>query len=76
MSAPRDLVPAREDDGCAEQAQSWFERLRDRICAAFEAIEDDAAGTGAAGLAPGRFERRPWERPGGGGGVMALMRGR
>ena len=28
-----------------------------------------------APAAPGRFERRPWDRPGGGGGVISLMRG-
>ena len=62
----------------AEQtaAREWFERLRDRICAAFEGLEDDYRGPGHESLAPGRFERRPWDRPGGGGGVMALMRGR
>ena len=56
-----------------EQARAWFEALRDEICAAYEAIEDEAE---TAGARPGRFERKPWERPGGGGGVMALMRGR
>jgi len=40
---------------------------------AFEAIEDEAE---TAGARPGRFERKPWERPGGGGGTMARMRGR
>jgi coproporphyrinogen III oxidase len=62
----------------AEQrlARDWFESLRDRICAAFEAIEDDCRSAFAAGRAPGRFERTHWQRPGGGGGVMALMRGR
>jgi len=57
------------------RATAWFEALRDRICAAFEAIEDDLGGSGAE-LAPGRFERRRWERAGGGGGVMAILRGR
>jgi coproporphyrinogen III oxidase len=57
------------------EAASWFESLRDRICAAFEAIEGELTGTHAE-LAPGRFERRPWERPGGGGGVMSVMKGR
>ena len=46
-------------------AARWFESLRDRICAAFEAIEDDYAGTAHADLPPGRFERRPWDRPAG-----------
>jgi coproporphyrinogen III oxidase len=61
-------------------ARAWFESLRDRICAAFEAIEDDADPAFAAGPA-GRFERTPWDRPTedgtpGGGGVISLMRGR
>ncbi len=70
-------------DGAASEARKrraadWFEELRGRLCAEFEAIED--AFTGAAGarhaeLPAGRFERRPWERPGGGGGTMAVMRG-
>lgn len=56
-----------------ETAAAWFAELRDRLCAAFEAIEEDAA----SGEAPaGRFERTPWQRQGGGGGVMAVMRGR
>jgi coproporphyrinogen III oxidase len=36
-----------------EPARAWFEALRDRLCAAFEAIEDDApaaAGNGAAAV--------------------------
>jgi coproporphyrinogen III oxidase len=64
-------------DGDGPQvARAWFEQLRDRICAAFEAIEDDYAGAAHRDVAPGRFERRPWDRPGGGGGVISLMRGR
>ncbi len=59
-----------------EQASSWFEDLRNRICAAFEVIEDDFQGQDHEALAPGRFKRTPWDRPEGGGGVMALMRGR
>jgi len=59
-----------------ERARDWFETLRDRLCAAFEAIEDEAESTPARGLPPGRFERTEWRRSGGGGGVMAVMRGR
>lgn len=58
------------------RAREWFEALRDRLCALFEAIERECEGPVACGLEPGRFERRAWERPGGGGGVMAILRGR
>ena len=59
-----------------QRASAWFGALRDRICAAFESIENEYAGPGAAELPPGRFERRDWQRPGGGGGTIALMHGR
>ncbi|WP_119419563.1 oxygen-dependent coproporphyrinogen oxidase [Desertibaculum subflavum] len=55
-----------------QQARSYFENLRDRICAAFEALEDAEGGTAPAG----RFTRKAWDRPGGGGGVMSVMTGR
>ncbi|HEY1934169.1 MAG TPA: oxygen-dependent coproporphyrinogen oxidase [Acetobacteraceae bacterium] len=61
-------------------ARAWFEALRDRLCAAFESIEDDAPSP--TGRPPGRFERTAWTRPtadgadGGGGGVISLLRGR
>lgn len=54
---------------------AWFTELRDRLCAAFEALED-AAPHDLYPQAPGRFEKKPWERAGGGGGVMSIMRGR
>jgi len=62
------------------RAAAWFQELRDRICAAFERLEDEVTGT-HAGLPAGRFERSAWTRPDpeqgdGGGGVMSVMRGR
>ena len=63
------------------RARAWFESLRDRICAAFEAIEREAGSEAA-------FDYAPWDRidpdPGsgsgaggspGGGGVRGLMKG-
>ena len=57
------------------QARAWFESLRDRIMAAFEALEDGAPADLYPG-APGRFDRKPWSREAGGGGVMGMMHGR
>jgi coproporphyrinogen III oxidase len=72
---PADDAPAARK----MRAQSWFEQLRDELCAALEAIENEAAdASGSGGKAPGRFVLTPWSRKdesgaAGGGGVMALM---
>jgi coproporphyrinogen III oxidase len=57
-----------------ERARTWFEDLRDRICAEFEAIEREA-GSDAS------FEYSPWQReedgnPDPGGGTRGLMKGK
>ena len=54
-------------------ARTWFESLRDRICAEFEAIEREA-GSDAV------FDYTPWDRidpsgAPGGGGVRGVMKG-
>lgn len=61
-------------DDQQEAARDWFESLRDRICAEFEAIEAEA---GSAA----RFAYTPWDRHDpdgspGGGGVRGLMKGK
>jgi coproporphyrinogen III oxidase len=67
--------------GEQETARGWFADLRDRICAALERLEDEAA-TGVMAERPaGRFVRSPWQRTGddgsdGGGGVMSMLHGR
>jgi coproporphyrinogen III oxidase len=64
-----------DPDRC-DRAAAWFAALRDRICAAFEAIEDEFAAKRPQDGSAGRFERAPWQRPGGGGGTISVMRGR
>ncbi len=58
-----------------QTARTWFESLRDRICAEFEAIEAEAG-------SDARFAYTPWDREAdgleageGGGGVRGVMTG-
>ncbi|MFZ5733001.1 MAG: oxygen-dependent coproporphyrinogen oxidase [Pseudomonadota bacterium] len=67
-------------DSRKQAARTWFESLRDQICAAFEKLEDDAPSSLYSGNV-GRFVRAPWQRTDhsgapGGGGTMAMMHGR
>jgi coproporphyrinogen III oxidase len=62
------------------RAADWFRSLRDRICDAFEGLEDAQTSGPFADLAPGRFERKPTKRHSedgsdAGGGEMRVMRG-
>jgi coproporphyrinogen III oxidase len=63
-------------------AAQWFKTLRDRIAAALETLEREAAGPfDASATIPGRFALKPWDRTDhsgapGGGGEMGLLRGR
>ncbi|WP_313806122.1 oxygen-dependent coproporphyrinogen oxidase [Sphingobium sp.] len=70
LKKPLTLDPQRQ------AARKWFESLRDRICAEFEAIEREAG-------SDARFNYVAWDReapglaPGeGGGGVRGVMKGK
>lgn len=63
-----------------QAARNWFESLRDRICAAFEAIEREAGSDASFDYAPWWREgdglrAGPIEQGGAGGGVRGLMKG-
>jgi coproporphyrinogen III oxidase len=62
------------------QASTWFRTLRDRIVAAFEALEDTTTSGATTHLPPGRFEVSETRRASddgadAGGGLMSVMRG-
>lgn len=54
---------SQETESRKAEASAWFAQLRDDICAAFEALEDDYRGP-LADRPAGRFERTPWTREG------------
>ena len=71
--------PAIEDPRLIE-ASAWFGELQTRIVAAMEALEREFPDA-EAGREPGRFALEPWTRTDpsgapGGGGRMAMLRGR
>ena len=60
-------------------AADWFQHLRDMICQGFEAIEAEADTTqlgSDSDIPAGKFERKNWQRDGGGGGQISVMKGR
>jgi len=75
MSPSAELAADPVLDERKARARTWFESLRDRICAAFEDLERQAPPALYPGH-DGRFVFTPWQREGGGGGVMGMMHGR
>jgi coproporphyrinogen III oxidase len=76
------LMNLNDLDSYKIRARTWFESLRNDICASLEALEEILpADAPLSERAAGRFERSPWSRTDhtgnpGGGGVMSMMRGR
>ncbi len=63
------------DDAHKTRATNWFAELRDRLCGRLEELEQNAKPQALnEAFEPQSFERTSWERPGGGGGTMAVMR--
>lgn len=55
------------------QTSEWFKNLRDLVCTQLEEIEANYAVL--KNLIPSKFERKKWDRIGGGGGQMSIMHG-
>ena len=74
------MSAASDDDPRLARVASWLETLQARIVEAMQALEDAFAGAPDA-RPPGRFAIEPWQRTDasgapGGGGFMAMLRGR
>ncbi len=76
------MAEASALDAYKDKVRPWFEALQARITAALDELEASAPGPFASpDAAPGRFEFKPWQRTDhaggdGGGGRMALLKGR
>ena len=62
-------------DSQKSRATAWFRTLRDQLRESFEKLEEELTGQ-LSEREPGRFKVTKWDRPGGGGGEMSVMKGR
>jgi coproporphyrinogen III oxidase len=69
-------MTAEAEETQKRRVSQWVEALQDRICAALEAIEEEYCAARHAEAPADRFARVATAREGGGGGLMAVMRGR
>ena len=70
-SGPTDGLPALDDRQAA--ARGWFEALRTRICATFEALEAEAGSSATFQYTP--WARRDVDGAPGGGGARGVLKG-
>ncbi len=56
-----------------EITSKWFRNLRNKICLEFTKIEEEYAAINK--VQAGKFKRKKWNRDGGGGGEMSIMKG-
>ncbi len=57
------MMDAADIEARKARAETWFQALRDDVCAALEAVEDALPANSPLGdRAPGRFVRTPWQR--------------
>ena len=75
------MSPPTSLDDRKATAKAWFETLQSKIIAAMEQLERDLVGPFGATSLPGKFQFTPWTRNDhtgapGGGGRMAILRGR
>lgn len=62
-------------DAHKARATEWFAELRDRLCGRLEELEQSATSQPLnEAFAPKKFKRTSWNRPGGGGGTMSVLR--
>jgi coproporphyrinogen III oxidase len=85
---PENLVK-NDIEAKKQETSLWFRSLRDQICAEFEKIEEEYISLRGGGQDEGakgtqspathhpapKFERKAWQRDGGGGGEMSVMKG-
>ena len=58
-----------------QKVEEWFKFLRNEICKTFEDIENKFKHSKIKNK-PGKFKKKKWFRKNGGGGEMAIMKGR